>query len=403
MSEFQTSTRVGELPEPDADAQAHSRRLQAVIEAAIDAGDGAIGFDEYMQAALYAPGLGYYSAGSRKFGADGDFVTAPEVSPLFARCLARQCVPVLRAVDQADVLEVGAGSGIMAAELLRELDKLGCLPQRYLVLEVSPDLRARQQETLRRMVPELVDRVVWLDRLPDAPIRGCVFANEVVDALPVRCFHKRDGQLFERVVVRSQDALGWAEREADDALRSSVAGIESETGPLIDGYQGEVNAAAAPWLASLADALAQGLILLIDYGDGRRAHYHPERADGTLLCHYRHRSHGDPFWWPGLNDITTQVDFTALAEAGLAAGLEFGGFTTQGWFLLASGLQEMAAETDPERDGAAHYRRMQEIKTLTLPTEMGERFKVLGLHRGLTPTPAWPLLGFALYDLRDQL
>ncbi|MCB1737579.1 MAG: SAM-dependent methyltransferase, partial [Gammaproteobacteria bacterium] len=188
MSEFQTSTRVGDLPEPDADAQAHAGRLRAVIEQLIDTRGGAIGFDAYMQAALYAPGLGYYSAGSRKFGAEGDFVTAPEVSPLFARCLARQCVSVLRAVGNADILEVGAGSGIMAAELLHELAALDCLPQRYLILEVSPDLRVRQRQTLARVAPDLADRVVWLDTLPATPIRGCVLANEVVDALPVRCF-----------------------------------------------------------------------------------------------------------------------------------------------------------------------------------------------------------------------
>lgn len=403
MSDLQTSTRVGALPEPDAEAREHALRVSAHIAALIDAAGGMIGFDEFMNAALYAPGLGYYSAGSRKFGPEGDFVTAPEVSPLFSRCLARQCRQVLDALGGGDILEFGAGSGVMAADILRELAALDCLPTRYLILEVSPELRARQRDTLSRSVPDLLDRVQWLDALPDRPIRGCVLANEVVDALAVRVFRQTADGPRERTVGLGERGFVWAEQAADDALTRAVAAIEAETGPLADGYLGEWNAAAGPWVAAIADLLEQGLVLLIDYGDGRRAHYHPERAAGTLLCHYRHRAHDDPFWWPGLNDITTQVDFTALAEAALDAGLEFAGFTTQAWFLLASGLQEMLAGVDPEQADSAYYRRVQEIKTLTLPTEMGERFKVLGLHRGLLSTRAWPLLGFALNDARDSL
>lgn len=399
------SAQSTDWPQPDVDALSHSTKLGALIQSEIDQAGGWIPFDRYMELALYAPGLGYYAAGARKFGEAGDFITAPEVSPLFSRCLARQCERVfaeLGGAMECELLEFGAGSGIMAAEVLRELQARNALPRRYLILEVSPELQRRQHQTLQEKVPALLDRVIWLEQLPQTPIRGCILANEVLDALPVKRFRRRDGESVEELGVGiAGDRLAWVGKPASEAFSQAVVGLEQERGgPFDPGYESELALSASAWVQSLSDSLAQGLVLLIDYGYERAEYYRPERHEGTLRCHYRHRAHNDPFVWPGLNDITAQVDFTSVAEAGLEAGLSFAGYTTQAYFLLATGLQEMALETSPDDpDPAEHYNRMKQIKALTLPGEMGERFKVLGLHRGL----AQPLQGFMLHDLRDRL
>ena len=380
------------LPPPDPDAAAHGARVARHVAAAIDAAAGALSFADYMEAVLYAPGLGYYSAGSHKLGADGDFVTAPETSPLFARAIAAQFAEI-----GGDVLEVGAGSGRFAADALVELARLGALPDRYLILEVSADLRTRQRVTLEALAPALLGRVEWLDALP-AGFDGTLFANEVLDALPVERFRRTADGVEQLTVVRDGARFDWGARPAHAAVAAAVAHLESDLGaPLPVGYTSEVNLRLAPWLAALAAPLARGAALFVDYGMSRREYYAPERDGGTLRCHYRHRAHDDPFVWPGLQDLTAQVDFTAVAEAGVAAGFEFAGYTTQAHLLVGCGLTRLLDE--PLADERAALVRMQQARRLVQPEEMGERFKAIGFTRGVDA----PLAAFSARDLSDRL
>ncbi len=394
-----SSSRPGRLPVPDQAALAHSHRLQALILQQIEAAGGQLPFDRFMELALYAPGLGYYTAGLRKFGAAGDFITAPEASPLFARCLARQCRQVFNELADGELLEFGAGSGVLAADLLAELERLDALPSRYLILELSAELRQRQRETLARQTPHLLGRVEWLNDLPEAGFSGVAIANEVLDAMPVHRFCIHAGGIREQVVTAADDGalqLQWLERR-DGGLQQAAAALQAAY-HLPDDYQSEINLRAEPWLQALAERLGRGLVLLIDYGHSQAGFYHPQRNRGTLMCHYRHRAHADPLLYPGLQDITAHVDFTRLALQAQASGLDVCGYTTQAFFLMGAGLEQLVAASDPE-DVAAHMALMQGVKQLTLPSEMGERFKVLGLCRGL----AQPPMGFALQDLRGRL
>lgn len=359
------------------------------------AAGGAISFARYMELALYAPGLGYYSAGAQKFGHAGDFVTAPEISPLFAAAVARQCAEILRLVEGGEVLEVGAGSGVLAADMLVALAELNSLPARYSILERSADLRARQQALLSERVPQYLDRVLWLDRLPERSLRGVVFANELLDALPVQVFTLTEEGPRKLCVAQTQGELHWQAAPCGAALQRRIDALSRELGGLPVGYTSEIHFAAEAWISSVAQVLEQGVVLLVDYGFPRREYYHPQRVSGTLLCHYRHHAHEDPFLWPGLQDITAHVDFTGIAEAAAAAGLDVAGYTTQGAFLLACGITELLSVYE----GDARLRLAQGVKKLTLPHEMGELFKVLALARAIDA----PLLGFALRDLRARL
>jgi SAM-dependent MidA family methyltransferase len=348
-----------------------------------------IPFSRYMELVLYAPGLGYYSAGARKFGAAGDFVTAPELSPLFSRCLARQCREVL-AVTGGSILELGAGSGVMAADMLLELQALGSLPEEYLILEVSADLKERQRRTLAEKATALASRVHWLDALPHS-FTGVMVGNEVLDALPVERFLKTHGGHEEYCVREGSDGFDWSTRPAGEQLAATLAAFETTLPePLVPGYVSEICLGAGPLVSSLADCLTRGALLLTDYGYPRKAYYHPERAMGTLMCHYRQRAHGDPFLYPGLQDITAHVDFTAVAEAGVASGLELAGYTTQAHLLMALGIASLAG---------MDMRAAQQVKLLTLPEEMGERFKAIGFTKGVDVD----LSGFLLRDLSRAL
>ena len=386
------------LPSPDSAARAISDRLLKQIQHEIVQAGGHIPFDRFMEMALYAPGLGYYTAGSRKFGEAGDFITAPEISSLFAQCLARQAREVLALLEGGDILEFGGGSGVLAADLLTELERLDALPANYLIMEVSPDLQQRQLETLRHQVPELASRVRWLDRLPES-FSGLVLANELLDAMPVSRF--RVGHTGPQECFVTQSAQGLCEifqQPITPGLTEAVRAIEASIGGLAPGYVSELNLRQGPWLHALAGMLQQGAVLLIDYGYPQGEYYHPQRSTGTLMCHYRHRAYPDPFVWVGLQDITSHVDFTALARIGQRAGFELAGYTTQAHFLLATGLDEIIADSDPN-DLRRHMQLVQELKRLTLPSEMGERFKVLGLLKGLDRR----LRGFLLRDLRERL
>lgn len=388
-----------ELPEPDVAARRHSARLTARIAERIRAAGGWINFADYMQLALYEPGLGYYSAGAVKFGEAGDFVTAPEISPLFSRCLAQQLAPLLRDWPAADILEPGAGNGTLAADMLCELAGLKALPRRYRILETSAALRAAQAERVSSLPAELAERVEWLDTWP-AALRGVVIANEVVDALPVRRFQIGMDGIGEWGVELAGGALRECLRPGDAAFTASVLsrlGAPADYGP---GYCSELPEQAPAWLASLAEVLEDGLIVLFDYGFSRPEYYLPERASGTLRCYYRHRAHEDPLFWPGLQDLTAWVDFSALAERAVASGLQVAGYTTQAQFLLAGGIDRLVtAASAAAADAAAQARLAGGLRTLLLPGEMGDAVKVLVMRRGACALPA----GLAGRDMRSGL
>lgn len=380
------------LPAPTPDALAHSQRVAAHLRTLIDAAGGWIPFSRYMEAALYAPGLGYYAAGAMKFGAAGDFVTAPELTPLFGRTLAHALAPVL-AETGGEVLELGAGSGRLAADLLGELERLDALPARYSILEVSADLRQRQQETIARALPQLAGRVQWLDALP-AHFSGVILGNEVLDALPAELVHWTENGPLSRGVIVEGDTFAWQDRPiADPVLRARADALD-----LAPGYVSEINLAADALIASLAQCLGRGLTLMIDYGFVAAEYYHPQRHMGTLRAHYRHHALDDPFYLPGLCDLTAHVDFSAVAQAGTAAGLELAGYTSQAGFLLNSGLTELLMQTPPS-DAAAYLPQANAVQRLVSPAEMGELFKVIGFGKGGIA----PLAGFARGDRRHSL
>lgn len=391
---------MSSLPQPSADALAQSARLLERIEAELAAAGGWIPFARYMELALYAPGLGYYSGGARKFGPGGDFITAPELTPLFGQALAAQVEQVMRASAPA-LIEVGAGTGLLAADLLLELERRDCLPERYGILELSGELRERQFDTLAAKAPHLAARVQWLDALPER-FAGAVVANEVLDVMPVHLVVSRAEGLFERGVAVATNAAGvrrlcWADVPAAGAVAEAARALALPV-PQSGEYVTELNLAGNAWVAAWAERLQAGALLLIDYGYPRAEYYLPSRSGGTLLCYYRHHAHGDPFLWPGLNDITAFVDFTAVAEAGFEAGLDVQGYTTQAQFLFNCGVLE-CLERRGARESADYIRAARAVQRLTAPQEMGELFKVIALSRGIDG----PLLGFVRGDRTHAL
>jgi SAM-dependent MidA family methyltransferase len=377
------------LPTPDPEALEHSARLQALIRSEI-AGPGWMPFSRYMELALYAPGLGYYSGALQKFGRGGDFVTAPELSPLFGRSVARQ-IAQLMSLSAPHLLEAGAGSGRLAADLLAELDRLGCAPESYRILELSADLRARQRTLIAREVPALADRVQWLDALP-VRFSGVVFGNELLDALPI-----------ERVRSTAQgvEEAGLA-LDADDGVKLSwrtapaTLAAHAQTLALPVAYETEIGLAGRAWVAEWAHRIDCGALLLIDYGFPQAEYYHPDRSTGTLMCHYRHHAHTEPLWMPGLCDITAHVDFTAVAQAAFDAGLSLAGYTSQATFLLNCGVLDLLTQ---DADPLARARQHTAINQLTSPAEMGELFKVICMTRGIDAA----LVGFSRGDRSHTL
>ncbi len=372
-----------DLPQPSPDELAHSERVAALIRGEIDVAGGALDFARYMELALYAPGLGYYSAGATKFGAAGDFVTAPELGFVFARCLARAIAPTLRET-RGDILELGPGSGALAAELLVELERIDDLPARYLLLERSADLRERQIARIKRDCPHLLDRCEWLDAPPATPWRGALVANEVIDALPVRAFVLRDAGLFVRAVgVDGDERLVWREAPADAALRNAVARIVPDASALPHPFASELCPMLAPWFAEITRHFEHGAAWFIDYGHSRADYYSTQHLTGTLRCHWRHRAHDDPLTLPGLQDITAHVDFDALAEAGIVAGFKVESLRSQAQFLIDNGLDKVFAQAYAQApDEAARYALAQQVKRLTLPAQMGETFRIMTFQRG---------------------
>lgn len=384
---------MSSLPIPSPEALAHSNLLAELIREEIEAAGGWLPFDRYMSLALYAPGYGYYSAGLEKFGESGDFVTAPEISPLFGRCIARQAAQILVATG-GGILELGAGSGKLAVDVLTELDKLGQLPEQYLIMEVSAHLREKQRKHVSTELPlYLSQKVSWLESLPQT-FSGLVIGNEVLDALPAHLVVWYGQGISERGVSMDGGRFVWHDRPL-------------KHGPLLDaanalemspGHISEINLAANDMMVGLTQVLAHGVILMLDYGFPRREFYHPQRDRGTLMCHYRHHAHDDPLLYPGLQDITAHVDFTAIAEAAVTQGATLLGYTGQAQFLINCGITDFLAETSPT-DMAAYLPLAAQAQKLLSPAEMGELFKAIAFGKGYND----PLAGFARGDKRHTL
>jgi SAM-dependent MidA family methyltransferase len=400
------------LPISSEAALRHSRALKELIHAELAAAGGWISFEHYMRLVLYAPGMGYYSSGAAKFGEAGDFVTAPEISSLFGRTLARQAAQVLELVDDhADILEFGAGTGKLALDLLLELEKLGSLPRRYFILEVSAELQQRQRELFERFAPHLAPRVAWLEHLPPA-FDGLILANEVLDAMPVHLVVWHGTDLFERGVMVKGGDFAWSDRPlVEGALFEIARELDPQAGAADDDvsrgrglgddiseYVSEINISARHFMRSLAAVLQRGAVILIDYGFGRNEYYHPQRGSGTLMCHYRHLAHNDPFYLPGLQDITSHVDFSSVASAAIDSELELRGYTTQAYFLVNCGVTGILAQTRVEntRD---YLPLANQLQKLVSPAEMGELFKVIAFGKNIQQ----PLIGFSSGDKSRML
>jgi len=381
-------------PEPDPEALAHSARVVERVHTEIERCGGVLPFDRYMALVMYEPGLGYYVSGTRKFGRQGDFVTAPELGSLYGRCVAHQATQVLAQLDGGSLLEFGAGSGVLAATVLAELAERDRLPAEYLIVEVSPALRAQQQQTLAGQIEQNPVKVRWLDTLPESGFRGVILANEVLDAMPVIRFRvAAEGHMTAGVVERNGH-LDWSWKR-DLAQNGRIDRLVKQYGLVAD-YTSEVNPSAAAWMQTVGRLLDTGLILVMDYGYPGAEYYHPERSDGTLMCHYQHRAHMDPFLYPGLQDLTAHVDFSAIAAAGQVAGLDIAGFTSQEAFLLSTGVLDLVADVS---SGPVDPKLSAELKQLTLSSEMGESFKALAMVKHIDT----PLLGFSLRDRRMAL
>ncbi|MFT4561999.1 MAG: SAM-dependent MidA family methyltransferase [Gammaproteobacteria bacterium] len=387
------------LPLPGAAARDVSDRLSERIRRSILEEAGPIGFDEYMRMALYEPGLGYYLGSAIKFGVDGDFITAPELSPLFGASVARQCFSILEHTG-GDILEFGAGSGFLAAHVLITLDELGVVPGRYMILELNPRMRERQSQVLQELAPHMFGRVEWLNDLPASKINGVILANEIVDALPVKIFRAARNEIYERRVAQTDGRFAWSETLAPEGLASAIgARVDPSIIAADNHYVSEINISIEPWVNDLARVMDNAVALIFDYGFTGADYYSRDRTQGTLMCHFRHRQHDDPFWFPGLQDITASVDFTALAEAADSSGIRVAGFAEQGNFLLANGLLDDAQRRAENGDDRTLARIAYETKVLTLPSEMGSRFKVLALTKGYNLA----LSGFQLRDDRHRL
>jgi SAM-dependent MidA family methyltransferase len=373
------------LPEASPEALAHSQGLVQALHQHIRANHGVIPFSRFMELALYAPGMGYYSAGARKFGADGDFITSPELGSVFAQCVAEASAKIFQQLHGDTIFfELGGGSGAFAEEALKHFSSLNIMPTRYCILEPSADLRERQQQRLKEKLPnDLFLRCEWLNGPFESKWQGVLFANEVLDALPTPRFVIHEGEVFEEMVaLNTHDQFIRVQQPADALLRAAVRHIERDTETTFaDAYQSEVLPQLPYWIQAVGGLIEKGVMLFIDYGYPRREYYLPERREGTLVCHYRHHAHNDPFYLPGLQDITAFVDFTAVAEAGIHAGFELSGYCSQSSFLIGNGLQEVMQKILTIDDEATRYRLHQEIKKLSLPGEMGERFQAIGFQR----------------------
>ena len=389
------------LPQLDDATLANCERVERVVRRAIADCGGAIRFDEYMRIALYQPGLGYYLAGTEKFGRGGDFITAPDLSPLFGSAIAAQCAQVLGGVARPEIVEFGGGSGALACSVLAALQGLGVLPERYTIIELSPELQSRQSQLLKAELPDLYERVHWTQAPPAQAISGCVIANEVLDALPVRVFENCDGGVYEHWVgVNGEDQLDWIKRAADTEILTTLNGDPAfERCRNVPGYRFEICTALPAWIADLNHVIEQGVALLIDYGSGRKERFGASYDSGSLRCFLKHHLHDQPLIHPGGQDITASVDFTLAAEAAVEANLQVAGFVEQAHFLTSCGILDKASELQTGADEQTVLKLNEQLKTLLLPTKMGTRFKVLALTKHYDRK----LLGFTNRDDRRSL
>lgn len=387
---MQANKQSLDLPIPSDFEQHHSGELCEFLRQQIAENQGRLDFASFMHHVLYAPGLGYYAAGATKFGASGDFVTAPEVCALFAQCLADVVISVLGSLGQADVLELGAGSGVLAKDLLLALPEKSW-PEHYYILEPSAELQLRQQETLQLLPDGLLKRVSWLQQLPEQ-FNGMIIGNEVLDAMPVQRFRISDTGIEQAYVENVEPGFEEHFHTAEPGLVAAVEKLQVELRQsLPTNYVSEINLALPAWCRSMSQCLHKGAIVLIDYGYPQREYYLPERREGTLICHYKHHGHADPFFYPGLQDISAFVDFTALVEAMTLSGLDFEGYTSQAQFLIEAGISDKLLRHQAKLSETEYLRLAQQTKTLTLPGEMGERFKVMSFSKKIEH----PVMGFS--------
>lgn len=390
-----------ELPDPSPPERLHSEALQAIIREEIQKSGGRIDFSRYMELCLYTPQLGYYLSRPRIFGEGGDFITSPELSPYFSFCIARQCAQIFEQLSHPRILEFGGGSGVLAADMLRYLDRINSLPEEYLILDISPALRDKQRTTIEAKTPHLLERVRWLEQMPDKDFEGVVVANEVLDAMPVhRVRFNENGQHEELFVGMDGTQFVWVAGEPGTrALGETLDSIFKELGAsMCFPYETEINLAANDWIHEIGGMIRKGVAILIDYGYPRREFFLPERHEGTLMCHYKHRAHAHPLILQGIQDITSHVDFTTVAEQGLDAGFTLAGFASQAIFLAGCGLEQLLQDVDTT-DAKAFLTEIQPIKRLVMPQEMGELFKVIALSKDV----GIPLIGFSLQDQRYRL
>ncbi|NNF16607.1 MAG: SAM-dependent methyltransferase [Gammaproteobacteria bacterium] len=372
------------LPMPAAAALAQSDALVARICARAKEQGGRLTLGDYIHAALYEPGLGYYVSGQRKFGESGDFVTAPELGSVFANCCARAFSRVIRQLAEPVIVELGAGTGQFAHDVMLALDRSGALPLRYEILEVSPQLVAQQRQLIATLPDRLADRVMWLDAVPREAFDGIVFGNEVIDAMPIERFCWRGGDSIQQdCVVESNGKLQLISAPASAAIAERVTELHAQQGDWPVPYVSELRPGLGDWLHSVTAGLRRGVAMFVDYGTHAGEYYHAQRTSGTLLCHYQHRAHTDVMRWPGLQDITAWVDFSALYRAATMLGFDLDGYTSQAHFLIDSGLD---AVVGAEFSDAGYVQQVQlsaEVRRLTLPGEMGERFKVAAFRRDM--------------------
>lgn len=358
----------------DLSLKQHSLALEEIIREKI-AKEISISFSQFMQMALYQPGFGYYSSGTHKFGKDGDFVTSPELGDLFAKCMAKQFQQVLDQIEAPIVMELGAGTGQFCFDCLLELDSLNSLPEKYCILEVSADLQQRQQEKVKGLPKHLQNIVTWIQQPPTEKFNGIIFANEVLDALPVEVFKFEDEQ-YQQMMVAWDNGFKQIWQPMPEKLKQHIQAKELD---LADGYLSEFVPHLSAWLKTITESLQQGVVLVVDYGYERNAYYHPQRNEGTLVCFMQHQANFNYFDNVGIQDMTAFVDFTAVAEAGDGCGLDIDGYTTQAHFLMSLGIEQLLG--DSEKNYTEYYRNTTEMKKLVMPNEMGEKFKVIAMSK----------------------
>ena len=368
-----------DLPTPDDASLIHSSIVLEELAKKINTNEGWINFADFMQFILYEPGLGYYSSGTRKLGTGGDFTTAPEISNFFGACLADCMIKILHSCPEQMILEIGAGSGRLAFDILTRLDKQGFVPNQYYILELSADLKDRQQRLLAKLPNNLLEKVTWLDSLPENFITGIILGNEVLDAMPCRRFRIQDEEIYEIGISCTNQRLIEQDKLADKIIKDSVHKIEKELNrKFANGFISEIRPDYKHWFTTLSSSLVYGAIIFIDYGCSRGEYYSADRSTGTLVCHYQNTAHYDPLFLPGVQDLSAWVDFSLVADVGLKHGFKVESYTSHRDFLLSAGILKLV---DQISDQNKRFKINQAVKQLLLPSQMGDTFKFMLLSK----------------------